>query len=117
MRLYQIEDTNPVEQKKGALLSVLSMYAAKADSADKTLRMPMNSLAQLMQNLGFNIGYEEFDKIMQQDPQIKNIVQDYNQEYVFLGPEQIKQAKSNDPEKARETVKKMAKRAALRRNN
>jgi len=116
MRLYQIEDTDPVEQKKGALLSVLSMYAAKADSADKTLRMPMSSLAQLLQNLGFNIGYEEFDKIMQQDPELNNFVQDYNQEYVFLGPEQIEQAKSNDPEKARETVKKMAKRAALRRN-
>lgn len=117
MRFYQIEDQDPVAQKKGALLSVLSMYAAKADSAEKTLRMPMPSLAQLMQNLGFNIGYEEFDKIMQQDPEMNNIVQDYNQEYVFLGPEQVAQAKSNDSDEARDTVKKMAKRAALRRND
>jgi len=117
MRLYQIEDKDPVAEKKGALLSLLSMFSAKAESAGKNVQVPMDRLAELMQNLGFNIGYDEFDKIMQQDPNLNDVVQDYNQEYITLGSSTANKAPAQDPEKARNTVKKMAKRAALRRND
>jgi hypothetical protein len=116
MRITEIESQTETE-KKGALVTLLNMLKAKANTANTGSKISIESLGKLMQNLGYSIGYNEIDSLVKSSNAIKNLVADYNEQFVTLATDDTIDQASDDFEPGnQDTVKKMAKRAAKRRN-
>jgi hypothetical protein len=116
MRITEIESQIETE-KKGALVTLLNMLKTKADRRDTGSKISVDSLSKLMSNLGYNIGYAELDSLVKSSDTIRNLIGDYNQEFVTLATtDTIDQDNNQDQPGNQDTVKQMAKRAAKRRN-
>ena len=83
MRITEIESQIETE-KKGALVTLLNMLKTKADRRDTGSKISVDSLNKLMSNLGYNIGYAELDSLVKNNNTIRNLVADYNEEFVTL---------------------------------
>lgn len=116
MRITEIESQTEIE-KKGALVTLLNMLKTKADRRDTGSKISIDSLNKLMSNLGYSIGYPELDILVKRNDTIRNLVADYNKEFVTLSTaDTIDQNNTQDQPGNQDTVKQMAKRAANRRN-
>lgn len=117
MRISEIESQTETE-KKGALATLLNMLKTKADRRGTGSKISMQSLNQLMSNLGHSITYDELDALMKNNDALSNLVTDYNQEFVTVGTaDTIDQPDSSDETEPgnQDTVKQMAQRATKRR--
>lgn len=116
MRITEIESQIETE-KKGALVTLLNMLKTKADRRDTGSKISVDSLNKLMSNLGYNIDYAELDSLVKSSDTIRNLIADYNQEFVTLATsDTIDQNNNQDQPGNQDTVKQMAKRATKRRN-
>lgn len=116
MRITEIESQIETE-KKGAFVTLLNMLKSKANAANTGSKISIESLGKLMQNLGYNIGYNEIDSLVKSSDAVKNLVSDYNEQFVIVATDDTIDQTGNKFEPGnQDTVKKMAKRAAKRRN-
>jgi len=116
MRIAEVESQIETE-KKGALVTLLNMLKSKADARETGSKISIESLGKLMQNLGYNIGYSELDSLVKSSDTVRNLIADYNEQFVTLATADTIDQPDNDFEPGnQDTVKKMAKRAAKRRN-
>jgi len=115
MRITEIESQAETE-KKGALVTLLNMLKTKADRRDTGSKISIDSLNKLMSNLGYAVSYAEIDSLVKSSDTVRNLIADYNQEFVTLATADTIDRPDNDFEPGnQDTVKKMAKRAAKRR--
>lgn len=116
MRISEVESQTETE-KKGALVTLLNMLKTKADSRKTGSKISIDSLNKLMSNLGYSISYAEINSLVKSSDTIDNLISDYNDEFITLATADTIDSPDNDFEPGnQDTVKKMAKRAAKRRN-
>ncbi len=115
MRITEIESQTEAE-KKGAIVTLLTMLKTRADSKKTGARISIENLNRLLQNVGHGISYEELDQLVQSSDAIDNLIADYNQEFVTIKTvDTLDYEGSKSQPGSRDTVKQMAKRAAKRR--
>lgn len=117
MRIFEIEARDPGSDKDGALITILNMLRAKADSRQTGSKIPMSSLTQLMQNVGQTFSFQELQGMIDGNPTIDNLIADYNEEFLTIQTNSTMDEPEDDefePGNA-DTVKDMAKRATKRR--
>jgi len=116
MKITEIESQIEME-KEGALITLLNMMKSKADAKNTGVKISIQSLNKLMQNLGYSIGYAEIDSLAKSNQAIDNLIQDYNDDFVTVSTNTTIDKSNDDFEPGnQDTVKKMAKRATNRRD-
>ena len=116
MRITEIE-SQPETEKKGAFVTLLNMLKSKADSRKTGSRISIKSLSKLMQNLGYGTNYNEIHSLYQSSDTVKNLIADYNEEFVTIATNDTIDQDNNEFEPGnQDTVKQMAKRATNRRS-
>lgn len=116
MRIFEIEARDPSSDKDGALITILNMLRAKADSRQTGSKIPMGSLTQLMQNVGQTFSYQELQGMIERNPTLDNLVADYNEQFLTIQTNSTMDEPEDEIEPGNaDTVKDMAKRATKRR--
>ena len=116
MRITEIESQSTTE-KKGALVTLLNMMKSKADARNTGVKISIDSLNKLMQNLGHSISYAELNNLVKSNDAVDTLIADYNQEFITLATnDTIDQPDDEFEPGNQDTVKQMAKRATKRRD-
>lgn len=81
MRISEIAPEH-YENVAGVLMTVLQHLDSK--TADGTV-VPFESIAELMSNMGYSLNYKSFSDLMDNVPELGNIVTNYNEKSITLG--------------------------------
>lgn len=127
MRIAEIDDPHQKESlKHGSIVTLLNLIKSNADSRGVPAVLSNESFFKLLQNIGYNLSIEEFEQLQGEVPAIGNLVSSMDDEKIVISSKnesdfddadndsEIQNTSSQDP---RGTVKKMAKRAAKRRES
>lgn len=111
-----------VSNEAGALMTILQHLTARNP---KGVKVPVNNVLKLMQNTGYNLNYYSLDSLIKNNPNLKDMVTDYDAQTMTIGkeapePEQSGAEPGQEPrqitqpetdEKTLKTVDSMAKSA------
>ena len=114
MRIAEVE-SQVKSEKKGALVTLLTMLKTKADSSESGLTLPFIKLAAFMNNLGHGITYEELNHLVKSSNAVNNLIHTYSPESVTVKTNNISDTDQEVNPGNQDTVKQMAKRATKRR--
>lgn len=115
-----IVENEYVQSKKAALMMLLSLINEKSRERGKPVKISFDAFSRLMMNVGYGFSFYEFEAMAETDPELLNIVSDYNDEFMVVGdtgesPFDAEEREQEQEEEDEETVSQMAKSATDRR--
>lgn len=110
MRLVEIAP-DFTRSSAGVLMTILQHLDSKIGDGAV---IPFNSVAELMNNLGYRLTYKDFAEIYNNVPAIANLVSNYNEKTITLGKEaDVSPGDGIDSEIAVDQMAKSATRQAM----
>lgn len=106
-----------MKSQVGVLMTILQHLS---NTTSPGTQVPMASLTQLMTNVGYPFGYDEFKAMHDSTPAIANMVSNFSKDSITLGSEDEDNGDDDldnlgpDPDEATDTVASMAKNAMHR---
>jgi hypothetical protein len=100
-----------MKSQAGTLMTILQYLESKTKTG---VQVPIANIAKLMNNAGYSFSYGALDELINSNPNLRDMISDYNQEHIVLGKESVadKEPDESDIEKQTATVDNMASKAS-----
>jgi hypothetical protein len=100
-----------VKSQAGVFMTILQYLESKTKPG---VQIPIANISKLMNNAGYSFSYENLQELIDSNPNIGEMISDYNNQHIVLGKESVadKEPDQADVEKQNATVDQMAKSAA-----
>ena len=121
MKIHQLLESDYALDKKAALMTLLNLINEKSRESGSRVKISFDAFSQLMMNVGYSFSFQELEAMAEQDPELLNMISDYNDEFMVIGDEgenpfDAEEREDEQEEQDQETVSMMAKSATDRRS-
>ena len=107
MRLFEFENSF-ADNLTAALRNLLG----RSNSKNSTMELSYPALSNIMANLGYGtVNFKVIDQLVNNNPELQELIQEYNEDHIVLGTEQSNPASSASTAGSSE-IEQMASHAA-----
>lgn len=80
-----IVESDYVQGKKTALLTLLQLLKKKAKENNSDIKISFEAFSELMTNTGYSFDFQEFEYMTREDPNLLDLINDYDADYLVIG--------------------------------